>query len=429
MFRQGKHVYVVVNGTRHLIPDRYTMNVLGQFHFHEIKQFEKTMLEKTPKGDGVETLWDKHPNSAVLAVLNRGPRLVKETYHVFTRLLNPSTVYRNGEIFISGRWADDPKYQNMFWVNSVTTVDRTKGYEVALKSLSRFQFNTSVVPYGQVFGEDPRLFALSDGRMFVVICHRFLKMRPELQMAFAELIPHDDRIEVGPLVDIKFKDFPKDDQKNWSPFEYNKTMYLIATTQPHRIVGMSYLAPMVPTHVGVPNANAPRAVVGGENTPASRALAKHVEGRTVACTSMTNFKWAYGDMRGGTPGVHIGNDTILTFFHSSNDPPTTGNVLKTYVFGAYIFDAKPPFAIKAISKEPIVHETMYSGPWAKLPLSYYHIDYIAFPMAFVIENGYVILLYGKQDADAWVAKIELQGLLDSLVPVKTKVEINTFPKA
>jgi len=28
-------------------------------------------------------------------------------------------------------------------------------------------------------------------------------------MAYAELIPHDHRIEVGPLVDIKFKDAPK----------------------------------------------------------------------------------------------------------------------------------------------------------------------------------------------------------------------------
>ena len=47
-------------------------------------------------------------------------------------------------------------------------------------------------------------------------------------------------------------------------------------------------------------------------------------------------------------------------------------------------------------------------------------------MSFVVENGSVILLYGKQDCDAWVAKIDLQGLLQSLVPVETTVEINSY---
>ena len=61
-----------------------------------------------------------------------------------------------------------------------------------------------------------------------------------------------------------------------------------------------------------------------------------------------------------------------------------------------MFDSQPPFAIRAISPTPIVHETMYSGPWANLPRSFYHIDYVAFPMSYVIENGSVILLYGKQ---------------------------------
>jgi predicted GH43/DUF377 family glycosyl hydrolase len=128
-----------------------------------------------------------------------------------------------------------------------------------------------------------------------------------------------------------------------------------------------------------------------------------------------------GDLRGGTAAQFIGNNSYLAFFHSSNEPPPVGEVLRTYVFGAYLFDSQPPFAIKAISPEPIVHEAMYSGPWANLPMSYYHIDYIAFPMAFVIENGFVILLYGKQDSDAWVAKIELQGLLNSLVTVDSEV--------
>ena len=34
-----------------------------------------------------------------------------------------------------------------------------------------------------MFGEDPRLFVMSDDRVFVIICHRFLRMKPELQVS------------------------------------------------------------------------------------------------------------------------------------------------------------------------------------------------------------------------------------------------------
>ena len=224
MYRIGKPVYVILNDTsRHMIPDRYTMNVLGHWAHHQIKQMDRTMQERYPKGAHIDSLWNTHPNNAILSLLNHRPRLVQQTYHVFTRLLNPSVIWRNGEIFISGRWAIDEKYQNMFWLNQAmaTSVPPGQSFERTLQSLSHVSFNTSVVPHGKVFGEDPRLFVMSNGRMFVVICHRFLRMKPELQMAYAELLPHDNRIEVGPLIDIKFTDFPKDDQKNWSPFEYN----------------------------------------------------------------------------------------------------------------------------------------------------------------------------------------------------------------
>jgi hypothetical protein len=151
MYRVGKPVYVVVNDTsRHMIPDRYTMNVLGHWAHHEIKQMDKAQQARYPKGDNIETLWNTHPNAAVLALLNKGPRLVQETYPVFTRLLNPSTIWRRGEAFISGRWADDEKYQNMFWLNAATPVPRGASYEATLRALSRLTFNTSVVPHGKV---------------------------------------------------------------------------------------------------------------------------------------------------------------------------------------------------------------------------------------------------------------------------------------
>jgi len=423
MFRQGKPVYVLFKKQRHMIPDRYTMNCLGTYYYHLLQQMNQSIVAQYPKGDPIETLWDKHPNEAILSLLNTGPQLIQEISSVVTNLLNPSLIYKNRDIFISGRFYDDSRYQNIFWLNNAASYNHSLSLEEGLKTLNTFQFNTSVVSHGKIYGEDPRLFVLNDGRMFVTICHRFPRKVPELQMAYSELIPRNNRIEVGPLIDIKYKEFPSMDQKNWTPFEYNNEMLFIANIQPHRIVGTS----LNHQWEGHPKGFDPLKIIPpGEKF--EDGLSKVSVGKTVCLSNITNHNWKHGDIRGGTSPMLIDNNTFLSFFHSSNDPPMTGKVLKTYVFGAYTFNSKPPFNIKAMSSDPILHESMYSGHWAKMHNSFYHIDYVSFPMSFVIENGNVLLLYGKQDKDAWVAKIELKGLLGSLKTVKTTVELNTYKK-
>ena len=56
------------------------------------------------------------------------------------------------------------------------------------------------------------------------------------------------------------------------------------------------------------------------------------------------------------------------------------------------------------------------GPWTYLPISYYHIDYIVFPMSFIIDenNEFLYVLYGKQDKEGWIAKIDFHLLMNSL---------------
>lgn len=65
----------------------------------------------------------------------------------------------------------------------------------------------------------------------------------------------------------------------------------------------------------------------GEDTTASKALSTVVQGTTVGLTTMKpggSFRWTWGDLRGGTPALYIGDNRYLTFFHSSNEPPATG---------------------------------------------------------------------------------------------------------
>ena len=64
----------------------------------------------------------------------------------------------------------------------------------------------------------------------------------------------------------------------------------------------------------------------GEDTTASKALSTVVQGTTVGLSSMKpgSFRWSWGDLRGGTPALYVGDNRYLTFFHSSNEPPATG---------------------------------------------------------------------------------------------------------
>jgi hypothetical protein len=268
MYRGGRTTYVLRNGRRHVIPERYTLNRLG-FQFHELKGLNKSMMDSYPPGDAVESLWDNHENSALMSLLKTGPNLVKETYKVFHRLLNPSMVYWKGDLLISGRLADDPKFQTIIWLNHNTSYDHTSTFEQGVKTISYssgFRFNLSVIPHGKIFGEDPRLFATVDGRLYCVICHRFHRRRPELQMAYSQLYPSNNRIDVDELTDIKLTEFPKDDQKNWSPFDYKNKMLFIATLQPHRIV----------------------------EATVDSSKSRKAHGKTVGLSRMKNFHWKYG---------------------------------------------------------------------------------------------------------------------------------------
>lgn len=65
--------------------------------------------------------------------------------------------------------------------------------------------------------------------------------------------------------------------------------------------------------------------------------------------------WKYGEIRGGTPPLRIGNE-YWTFFHSSTDwfNPIRNRMSRRYHMGAYAFEAQPPFRITQMTNEPII---------------------------------------------------------------------------
>ncbi|MDE3045694.1 MAG: hypothetical protein KGJ02_03525 [Verrucomicrobiota bacterium] len=172
-------------------------------------------------------------------------------------------------------------------------------------------------------------------------------------------------------------------EKNWAPFDYQGIPYFVHSILPHRI-----LRP-------IPWTNACELVTSTRGA----------------------IQWDWGALRGGTPPILVGGE-YLAFFHSSRNIPTVhsnGRNRQHYFMGAYTFSAHPPFAITRISPEPIIGKNFYHGlaykTWKPL--------HVVFPCGFVFDDKYFWVVYGRQDFENWVVKIDKQALLNSLIPVAT----------
>lgn len=392
--------YLLQDGKKHLFPDRYTKDVIRCKYIHLTRsEINKAYV----MGDAIKSLQVSAPNAALLSHLRNETGLVRDTYLLDPDVLNPSLVFRNGSAFLSGVWSKDSKFQRLLLIKNAQNVSNIIE-AVKQKNFAKNNLLRSI----KFTGEDSRLFVARNNRMYITFCRRFSKQIPELRMAYAEVISWNKTFHMSPMVDIKLTEFPIGSQKNWCPFDFNGRMLFVSEVLPHRIVGLT----------SDPIEYLPR----DERFPSIMST----EAVTLALTNITNMTWKYGEMRGGTPAVYIGDKRYLSFFHSSNDVSPRGTTVKTYNFGAYTFDSQPPFAVTAMSSHPIVHQSMYSGPWLNNEQAFYLTDYVPFPMSFDVRQEVVYLVYGKQDKAGWVAEMDLAPLLDSLTPVQSETISNTF---
>jgi predicted GH43/DUF377 family glycosyl hydrolase len=101
-------------------------------------------------------------------------------------------------------------------------------------------------------------------------------------------------------------------------------------------------------------------------------------------------KW--GHMRGGAPPVRVG-DEYWTFFHSSSQwiPPR-----RRYHTAVYVFDAKPPFHGKWISRKPLLSGSEKDPRNEGAPV-------VVFPQGAILRNGEWLIAMGVNDCRcAWM---------------------------
>lgn len=102
--------------------------------------------------------------------------------------------------------------------------------------------------------------------------------------------------------------------------------------------------------------------------------------------------WPWGEIRGGTPPV-LTDEGYVTFFHSCFDY----NKDRIYSIGIIIFDSKPPFKIKKISKHPCIigkPDCYKTSGWL-----------ITFPCGAVFDGTDWLLSYGLHDTYVAIQKL------------------------
>jgi len=153
-------------------------------------------------------------------------------------------------------------------------------------------------------------------------------------------------------------------EKNWTWFEYDGLPHLIYNIEPHTVVRWD-----------------------SETLWESRVT--------------PTAPWQYGHIRGGSNPILVGNEYVA-FFHSSTpwidvsiaDPKK--QLRRRYHMGAYAFEAKPPFRITRITKEPLLSGSQ-EDPWQPgLPL-------VVFPCGALLKPQFWLVTMGINDyCTAWV---------------------------
>jgi predicted GH43/DUF377 family glycosyl hydrolase len=290
----------------------------------------------------------------------------------FPHAYNPSVVRWQGRLLLSFNQIDPVSYNmqiGLVWLDD--------------------HFNTVSPPqlldtHG-LHSEDARLVTAGDKLYITFSDNRNPILSAEgFRVYLGELRLHGDQVFIHEIECLaKFEGESKlRREKNWVAFDYQKELLLAYTINPHLIFS---------------------------------PLRGKGECKTIAKTFCL-CDWPWGEIRGGTPALRIG-DEYLSFFHSSKKMTTinsNGKKVLHYFMGAYTFNAEPPFELTRISPEPIIGKNFYHG---KTYRYYWNPLRVVFPCGLLAEGEHLWVSYGRQDHEMWVAKIHKEGLLRSLIPV------------
>jgi predicted GH43/DUF377 family glycosyl hydrolase len=230
--------------------------------------------------------------------------------------------------------------------------------------------------------EDARIFYV-DGRLYVVYNDDVSpKNNTPRKMYYAEILETDESFICTAPLRLSSNAGPLHrDEKNWIPFDFDGQLYFSYSINPHKI--------LYPTN-----------------------QTNHYSARY---STHGDIEWNWGELRGGTPAV-LFEDSYVAFFHSMNyikSIYSDDEEKYHYYMGAYLFEPEPPFNVTHMSATPILGMGLFESDKPREKV-------VVFPGGFVADDHYFWVVYGKDDSECWVVKLDKFQLINTLVSVNTR---------
>jgi len=325
----------------------------------------------------------------ILRISSLQKGLVYDLRVVCEKCKNPAIIKWNERLLLCGEFQSHGTQLIFSWINDTRypfySVEDHLGIATKVHKLQT-----------ELYGIDPRLLAISEDKFLVIysLYGKHVRNGGIVLAGYEKNKTNNSTMEFYLTPRKMYLEGDKDSkQKNWMPFLYNNTPHFIQRINPMHVVKILY------------HDETGQCVAGSVSLQPK--LAVH---------------WEYGEIRGGTNAVLLEDiGEYLGLFHSMGNFAMESK--STYFFGAFTFSAEPPFRLLRLSHTPILDKDsknsnlLYDGPWFRvmgLP-----INFVNYPTGLFVEQaaGIVHISFGHNDITGYRGKINLQELLDSMLPV------------
>lgn len=221
--------------------------------------------------------------------------------------------------------------------------------------------------------EDPRVI-FNEGKFYVSYCSWSQRSQYHARQILAEF-DKDWKFKSSLTVPFGFNDFKAPDkytkpaEKNWLFFRHDDKWHFVYSAVPHLVVELQ-------------------------------------KKRIVEHKTMVALPWKCGEIRGGTPPMRVG-DEYFTFFHSSLP---WRKRQKRYYAGAIAFEAKAPFRITRITKDPLLRGSESDTRINRGPL-------VCFMCGAVFEDNHWLTTFGVNDEATGWTRLPHTDLLQRMTSV------------
>ena len=387
--------YLMHNKTIRELPNCFTARRYGfdcdkALNINTSKNATLTWLPPLPSLSKTQENPDEYMRLELLRI-NSAQKCILSTVNYLGKFVwHPSMCHFTNRTFLSARGPERLFYEvpHFHWLDYVNGTISISG---------PIQIDTMGFPWVGI--EQVRLIKINENLVHMSFCVPSPPLFARMQTAKLYFNQTRGIFELTkPVFMHRVGDNPRVIQKNWTPFLYNDSdIYFVYSVYPLSVIKLKNDYDIVSP--------------AGEITELETVSIERCDG--------IEQPWEYGHLRGGSSAKLV-NGEYMAFFHSKSSPLGTGNgwALPSYWMGVFTFSSSPPFRMTKISRFPIIKNEWYDGAWFNKANGY-----IIYPAGFVIEKDeyanvtYVLLSFSLQDKEGYVARINYDSLIESLMPV------------